>query len=97
MCEAMRGEEYTRKIVGNVKCVKETARGEFVIEVIKQAPQALRDIGLSVTAGTAPQRAINVRGVVGSGERRLVETGQRLTRAQANRAQVVVLRANRAN
>ncbi|MFK8082569.1 MAG: M48 family metalloprotease [Granulosicoccus sp.] len=70
--------------------------GEFLVEIINQTSTPVNNIKLGVTRGTGPQRPFNVSGVVGSGERRLIETGQKLTRAQANQVKVVILSAARA-
>ncbi|MFK7995907.1 MAG: M48 family metalloprotease [Granulosicoccus sp.] len=70
-------------------------QGEFIIEIINQTSKPVGNIKLGVKAGNAPQRVLGVNGVVNSGKRRLIETGQKLTQAQANRVTVVILSASR--
>ncbi len=68
-----------------------TQQGVFVIEVINQASTPIRNVRIGYSVDGSPQRAIGVNGVIGPGDRRAVQTRQRLTRAQADRARVVVL------
>ncbi|MFK7858703.1 MAG: M48 family metalloprotease [Granulosicoccus sp.] len=70
--------------------------GEFVIEIINQTANPVRNIKLGVTMGSGPQRQLDVSGVVNSGDRRMIETGQKFTQAQANAVKVVILSAAQA-
>jgi len=70
--------------------------GEFVIEVINQTSKPMGNIRLGVSVGGAAQQSIGVRGVVQPGQRRLVETGRKLNKAQADRVKVVILGATQA-
>ena len=68
--------------------------GEFVIEVINQTSRPISNIRLGVEVGSAPQRQLGIRRALQPGERRRIETGQKLTQAQANQVRVVVLQTN---
>lgn len=68
--------------------------GEFVIEIVNQTSKPIGNIVLGVKVGTAPRRQLGVKGVLASGERRLVPTGRKMTQSQANQIQVVVVKAS---
>ena len=68
--------------------------GDFIIEVINQTSRPVSNIRLGVKRGTAPQREVSIRRAIQPGDRRLIETGLKLSRAQANQVRVVVLQAN---
>ena len=68
--------------------------GEFVIEVINQTSRPVSNIRLGVKMGSSPQQELGIRRAIQPGDRRLIETGKRLTRSQVSQVQVVVLRAD---
>ena len=67
--------------------------GTFAIELINQTGKIMRNVKLGVKAGNAPQRELNVNRVIPSGGREIIQTGQKLTQAQANQVKIVVLSA----
>jgi tetratricopeptide (TPR) repeat protein len=70
-------------------------QGNFVIELINQTSRSVRNIqlGVQLSAG-APQRVQLVRQVIPAGQRRVIDTGQRLSRQRASQIKVVVLKAD---
>ncbi len=69
--------------------------GNFVIEVINQTSQVVGNVQLGVRASAnAPQRVQTIRQTIRPGERHVIDTGSRMTRAQANQIKVVILRAD---
>ena len=71
-----------------------TRSGTFAIEVVNQTSSPIGNIVLGVTAGNSPQRQLTVREVIQPGKEHLIQTGQKLTQAQANQVKVTVLRAS---
>lgn len=71
-----------------------TKQGAFAIALINQTPRALRNIRVGVTIEGSAQRQLSVRQSVKPGERRMIETGLKMTKAQAARVKVVVLSAD---
>ena len=69
------------------------SNGTFAIEIINQTARPIQNVKLGVKAGNAPQRELNLRKLIPSGGREVIETGQKLTRAQANQIRVVILSA----
>lgn len=71
-----------------------TRQGTFAIEVINQTSAALGNVRLGVTMPNGPQRVLSISQVIQPGTRRIIQTGQKLTKAQANRVKIVVLNAD---
>ncbi len=71
-----------------------TRKGTFAIQIVNQTSQQIGNIRLGVTVANSQQRTLSVRQQLRPGEKRLIETGQKLTSAQANRVKVVVLGAD---
>ena len=70
-----------------------TREGTFAIEVVNQTSRPISNIVLGVTVGTAPQRELGYNKVIQPGGEHIIQTGQKLTRAQADKVRVTVLRA----
>ncbi|PID61620.1 MAG: peptidase M48 [Gammaproteobacteria bacterium] len=72
-----------------------TPGGVLAIEFINQTSRPLSNIELGIrrTPG-AEQQVRRVQGVLQPGERRVIQTGQRMNRAEAARMQIQVLRAD---
>lgn len=70
--------------------------GEFVIEMINQTSRPVTNVVLGVTVGNNPQRRLPVNGVIHSGKKRQIPTGQRISKAEAARVKVIVLSAQAA-
>jgi len=66
-----------------------------VIEVINQTSQVVGNVQLGVQASpNTPQRVQTIRQTIRPGQRHVIDTGSRMTQAQANQIKVVILRAD---
>jgi len=65
---------------------------EITLQLINNTSRPLTGIKLGVTMGGSNTTS-NVDGVLGAGETRLVDTGRKMTRAQANAVSMQVLDA----
>lgn len=71
-----------------------TRNGNFAIQIVNQTSQKIGNIKLGVTVDNGRQQTLGVKQQLLPGEKRLIETGQKLTTSQANRVKVVVLGAD---
>lgn len=71
-----------------------TSQGTFAIELINQTSRSIGGIQLGISAGPGtPQQVTRVRQVIPAGQKRVVDTGRRLSQPQAARLRVVVIDA----
>ncbi len=69
-------------------------QGTFVMELINQTSSGVRNVQLGLRAApNAPQRVQTIRQRIPAGSRRVIDTGLKISRQQANRIKVVVLNA----
>ena len=71
-------------------------QGDFIIEVVNQTANPVSNIRLGVTMGNRAQRTMNLKKTIAPGGRELIRTGRKMTQAQANQVNVVVLGASSA-
>ena len=75
-----------------------TSKGTFAIELINQTSRNITQVQLGISGGPGTQQQVQtVRQMIPAGQRRLIDTGRRLTQQQANRLRVVILDARMAN
>jgi len=71
-----------------------TRKGTFAIEIINQTSQPVSHIILGITTGPGQRvQQKKLRGVIQPGKKRLIDTGQKLSREQTVRIEVKVLQA----
>ena len=75
-----------------------TSKGTFAIELINQTSRNITQVHLGISGGAGTKQQVHIfRQVIPAGQRRVIDTGRRLTQQQAGRLRVVILDARTAN